>query len=357
MSQKNHIKLIIILSVLFSIIFGVGLGFYINQIYNLSASPYSNKQNANSIQKEKITFLLRENRQIDSNDINKFQDVFIKALKGKNYEIVIQTLKAPASNNLVDRNKKRQDNVLEIRGANNFVTIDDTYKVVRAVKKGVNILPVLQLSPFSNEKCFTEVQFLAKKTSTLTDIEQAKFQNIVISNLGLNIASMKITEMGRKGLHFKTLFFINDVNEGISLLNSNEYASFAIRVSQSEKNTINSLLGTFTDNQYPNYPDLKQIGLTNYRIPCKVLFLKNTLRKETIDEFTDKFYKYINSPEGNKVFEKITGLKSAELISPPEWEAITSLYLDNDYTSEIEKYADKIFRKTISKPAPPKNKP
>jgi len=354
MSQKNHLKLIIILSVLFSIIFGIGLGFYINQVFNLSSSLNPDKQSGNTLKKEKITFLLKENKQIKQEDINKFQDVFAKGISGKSYEINVQVLKSPARNNIPDRNKKRQENFSEFKNVENFIMIDDTFKVIRANKKGISTAPLFQLSPFPNEKCYAEVQFIAKKTSTLTDIEQAKFQNIAILNIGLNIATMKIAEMGKRGMHFKTLLFVSDINEGLELINTGEYAALAIRTNQTDKNTITSLLGTFTDNKYPDFPDFKQIGITNYKIPCKVMFMKNNSRKDIVDEFSDKFYKYTNTPEGNAIFQKLTGLSNIEILSSPEWVAIENLYLSEDHNTEIEKYADKIFRKSFAKPAPPK---
>ncbi len=352
MNNKNQFKLIIILSVVFSIIFGTGLGFYLNNIYNLSPNSNSSQQaESKKATKEKIILVFREQRIQNLKEFNNYQDILIKSLSGKSYTLAVQQIKSPTKDNSSQIGRIKKDTFLELKGIDNLVAIDETFKVVKAFKKGVaNITPILQLSPFKNENCSSEIQFLTLKSSTLTAIDQASYRNFAILNTGLNLSSIKLVEMAKKGFRHKSINFINDAVEGTKLLTSKEVDVLAIRIYQSDATKqIISPLGKFADGLYSDFPDLKIIGTTEYRIPCKLMFMKNNLRNETFEEFIQNSYKFINSTEGSNLFDKILGLSNAELLTQDQWDTITKFYLNENHNAELDKYSDKIVRKPFNR--------
>ncbi len=322
-------KQIIIIIVVF--IVGSFLG---SRIQSLFSSKDEAPTTAQTSEKHEIIYMIRDKAVESETEVNEVEPSLEKLLSGKNYNFKFSYVKELRSG------KKK---AVKAKQSKVDMAPVDASRVIQMEKNGKSLKVLFKASPDPDFECYSEAQFFTKSDSEIKTLKDLKNKNLAILNVAIPFAGIKLKDIAQEIEPINRLYVIRNVNEGIDLLKENKVDVVAYRINVFENNKVDAFLGEVVDNHYTQHPELKLIETTSTKIPCKIIYILNSVPENIVSEVKGKFIETFNSKEQKQILKKGLGLGSIKEMTNDEWEKIKDIYSSHG-TIKLKKLSNEVTK-------------
>ncbi|MBC7538046.1 MAG: ABC transporter substrate-binding protein [Bacteriovorax sp.] len=228
----------------------------------------------------------------------------------------------------------------ENRGKTNMGMVDAS-RVVNMLLRGWPVDPIYTASPNPTNECFTETQIISN--GNVKRIEDLDRKNIGVERIAMPLSFLTFKNLKEQNISVNKFYIYNNLNSELKDLLNNKIDAIVTRVSVFSNNQTGSKIGYFDSEGYPDYPNFKILTTSNFKVPCKIIFISKLIGSNLKLELENKLMDVTSRPETKELIARGINVASIRKIKSEDWGKIEKLLKDlknfhlNTFASEIIK--------------------
>lgn len=210
--------------------------------------------------------------------------------------------------------------------------------------KGLKLRPLYSISPHVKFECNSELQVIVNKNSKITSLKDLKGKNVAVIIRATRSFGLLSNELIEGHIKFENIYIRKPFFWAMESLRSKKVDAMIIPVTTLSNGYLSSKLGSFFQGQYEKEPDLKVIKTTKNVVPCRVLFVRQTMEQQLQKNFILNLNKIFNESGNIMVMRDLTLAGSIKALTQQQWKTIVNV-LKNDTSSanSFNQFANKVI--------------
>ncbi len=196
--------------------------------------------------------------------------------------------------------------------------------------KDINIEPVYTISPIANQSCTTEIQLITKGDSPIQSIEDLAKKNVGIAQNAIGLTAVAFKTLHGKNLKINQSRIYKDPNWGTINLMSGKVDAIIERVEFYSNGEAVGKFGKFSNNTYTDFPNLKIVKTTDYKMPCGILFMRADFSQQDYQDIKNKLKDAFFNPKSKELVSKALKIGSVHEISKDKWDHFQKIINPDD---------------------------
>jgi hypothetical protein len=193
-------------------------------------------------------------------------------------------------------------------------------RFIKIIGKGPKLKPLFYGSSDSKFSMYNESQVIT--TGNLPRLEDLSNKIVGVDEVSLNDAALILNDLNLKSIRAKKIIVFKDRKKGFSELTKKNIDSLIVRVHVFSNGRVENKLGLIENNHFFQYPDLKIIHTTHYKIPSRIIFVSEKIPKQNKREIEARIEDLFQNPKNLELRKKLFGIASVSKLLPEEIPAI-----------------------------------
>lgn len=198
--------------------------------------------------------------------------------------------------------------------------VSNVGQIFRIISMNVNVTPVMAISPDPTNECIAETQVDVLKNSPIKTLKQLQGKTIGTTKRAQRTMYYIFPELTEMGLKFKKIYNAQEPNWILeNLRNKTIDAAIIHHTYIVDKPKAKSDLGQLALGVYED-PDInvRSIKVTDFKIPCRLLFIDRGLDQALQREFLNNFKDILSKQENMTLFNEVAQIGSMVPLSDEE---------------------------------------
>lgn len=211
--------------------------------------------------------------------------------------------------------------------ANGLVGISSPTRFAYMQVRSRDFEPVFFTSPDANLECYNEAQVIKRSKNEIITINDMSHKIVGVEDRALVQSKMFIQKLKEKNIIPQKIIVYSSRASGLKDLLNDKIDFFFTRVKHISSGAVLSGVGTMTENSFLEYPGLKVLTMTDFKIPCRLVFITKKVLPRINSDFTNKLSALVYEPEAKDLLRRTLAIGYLTKVTPEKWDKVKGLVL------------------------------
>lgn len=219
--------------------------------------------------------------------------------------------------------------------------ISDIVQLTALNRAGYKLRPIYTISPNVKFECHSELQVVVHKDSAINSLKDLAGKKVVVVERALRTFNLLSDELEAEKIHFDTIIVKKALPWALENVSNKSVDAMIIPVSVLSNGQVISKMGPMFKGAYEKEPQLRAIKNTEKQLPCRIVFIRETLELSLQEHFIANLNKAFMDSEKVLVMRDLALIGSLQSLPLEKWNKALKVLQDTK-EDNISKYATNI---------------